>query len=134
MTTTSPTQQAVEAYHRARFRADIPAAAEQLAPGFSFRSPFIESDSPTGHLAGIEQLVQIIDHIDMISALYSDTDAVLIYDLHTNSPVGIQRTAEHFRLDDGSITAITLIFDSAPWQAIMAAPDQAAIIRNSAKA
>ncbi|WP_327139234.1 nuclear transport factor 2 family protein [Nocardia sp. NBC_01327] len=134
MPTIAPTQQAVEAYHSARFRGDIPAAAEQLAPEFSFRSPFIESDSPTGHLAGIEQLVQIIDRIDMISTLYGDSDAVLIYDLHTNSPVGIQRTAEHFRLHDGRIIAITLIFDSAPWQAIMAAPDQAAIIRSSARA
>ncbi|MEV4124370.1 hypothetical protein [Nocardia sp. NPDC049707] len=120
MTTTSPTRETVQAYHRARFRGDIPTAAAQLGQNFSFRSPFIESTSPTGHLAGIEQLIQIIDHIDMVSELYSDTDAVLVYDLHTNSPAGIQHTAEHFRVHDGRIAAIRLIFDATPWQAIMA--------------
>ncbi|WP_433733782.1 nuclear transport factor 2 family protein [Nocardia sp. CA-129566] len=119
----SPAQQAVQTYHRARFQGDIHTAAQQLADEFRFRSPFIESDSPTGHLAGIEQLAQIIDRIDMISELYSDTDAVLIYDLHTKSPVGVQHTAEHFRLHDGRITAINLIFDAAPWKAIMATTD-----------
>ncbi|WP_433684985.1 hypothetical protein [Nocardia sp. CA-119907] len=35
-------------------------------------------------------------------------------------------TAEHFRIQDGRITAIRLIFDATPWQAIMAArPDGA---------
>lgn len=121
MPTTAPTRDIVQAYHRARLRADIPAAAEQLAPDFSFRSPFIESHSPTGHLTGIEQLVHIIDHVEMITELYSDTDAVLIYHLHTNSPAGIQRTAEHFRLRDGHITEIELIFDATPWHAIMSA-------------
>jgi hypothetical protein len=119
-TAESAAHQVVQAYHRARIRGDVPEAARQLGAEFRFRSPFIESDSPTGHLAGIELLVQIIDRVDMISELHSDTDAVLIYDLHTSSPVGIQRTAEHFRLRDGRITAITLIFDASPWQAIMA--------------
>ncbi|MFI1919076.1 hypothetical protein [Nocardia sp. NPDC020380] len=119
--TDSEARQAVQTYHRARLRADIPTAAAQLDDDFHFRSPFIESDSPTGHLAGIDQLVQITDHVDLITEFYSETDAVLVYDLHTNSPAGIQRTAEHFRLRAGRITAITLIFDASPWQAIMAA-------------
>lgn len=56
----------------------------------------------------------------------SDTDAVLVYDVHTNSPVGIQHTAEHFRIHNGRITAIRLIFDAPPWQASMAARPEAA--------
>jgi ketosteroid isomerase-like protein len=116
----SATRQTVQDYHQARFRGDIATAAQQLADRFAFRSPFIESDSPTGHLAGIEQLVQIIDRIEMISELYSGTDAVLIYNLHTSTPVGVQCTAEHFRLHEGRITTINLIFDATPWQTIMA--------------
>jgi hypothetical protein len=41
--------------------------------------------------------------------------------VHTASPVGTQHTAEHFRLAGGRITSIALVFDSAPWQALMAA-------------
>ncbi|WP_225439968.1 hypothetical protein [Amycolatopsis eburnea] len=35
--------------------------------------------------------------------------------------MGVQRTAEHFRLRDGKIEAITLIFDATRWHPIMAA-------------
>ena len=33
---------------------------------------------------------------------------------------GVQRTAEHFRLRDGKIGTIMLIFDAAPWQPMAA--------------
>ncbi|MER7582351.1 hypothetical protein [Kitasatospora sp. NPDC097691] len=60
--------------------------------------------------------------MELISELYGETEATLVYDVHTAPAVGItQHTAEHFRLRDGRITSITLVFDSAPWQAVMAA-------------
>ncbi|MET1074257.1 MAG: hypothetical protein ABWY11_16540, partial [Umezawaea sp.] len=59
--------------------------------------------------------------VDLMSELHGDAEATLVYDVHTASPVGTQRTAEHFRLADGRITSILLIFDGAPWQALMAA-------------
>ncbi len=122
MPTAAPTRDAVRTYHDARFRGDIATAAAQIGEGFTFRSPFITSDSPTGHLDGLDGLLGIVTRIEMIGELYGETEATLVYDIHTAPAVGItQRTAEHFRLQDGRITAITLIFDSAPWQAIMAA-------------
>ncbi|MGO4456679.1 hypothetical protein AB4039_05040 [Streptomyces sp. M-16] len=118
----TPTRQTVRAYHEARFRGDVAAAAARIGEGFLFRSPFITSDSPTGHLDGIDGLLGIVTGVELISELYGETEATLVYDIHTAPALGItQRTAEHFRLHDGRITAITLIFDSAPWQAIMAA-------------
>ncbi|MFB6810674.1 nuclear transport factor 2 family protein [Streptomyces sp. NPDC056387] len=122
MTTGSTTRHTVRAYHDARFRGDVPTAAAQIGDGFTFRSPFITSDSPTGHLDGLDGLLGIVTGVDLISELYGETEATLVYDVHTTPAVGItQRTAEHFRLRDGRITAIRLIFDSAPWQAIMTA-------------
>ncbi|MFJ9643653.1 nuclear transport factor 2 family protein [Streptomyces sp. NPDC004244] len=122
MTTSASVRETVRAYSDARFRGDITAAAALTGDGFVFRSPFITSDGPTGHLDGIEGLLGIVSDVELISELYGESEATLVYDLHTVPAVGItQRTAEHFRLRDGRITAITLIFDSAPWQAIMAA-------------
>ncbi|MFI9815547.1 nuclear transport factor 2-like protein [Saccharothrix variisporea] len=111
----------VRAYHQARFRGDLPTAAAQLGPGFTFRSPLVTSDSPTGHLDGLDGLLSIVTDVEMISELYGEDEATLVYDVHTASPVGTQRTAEHFRLTDGRITSILLIFDASPWHAIMAA-------------
>ncbi|MFE2911921.1 nuclear transport factor 2 family protein [Kitasatospora indigofera] len=112
----------VRAYHAARFAGDVATAAALVGEEFAFRSPFITSDSPAGHLDGLEGLLGIVARVEPISELFGESDATLVYDVHTVPAVGIvQRTAEHFRLRDGRITEIMLIFDSAPWQAIMAA-------------
>ncbi|WP_457029050.1 nuclear transport factor 2 family protein [Kitasatospora sp. P5_F3] len=121
MSASPSTRHTVRAYHEARFRGDVAAAAALIADEFTFRSPFVSSTSPTGHLDGLDGLLGIVTGVDLISELYGDAEATLLYDVHTASPVGTQHTAEHFRLRDGRITAITLLFDSAPWQAVMAA-------------
>ncbi|MCX4751066.1 hypothetical protein OG455_37140 [Kitasatospora sp. NBC_01287] len=75
-----------------------------------------------GHLDGLDGLLSIVTGVELISEAYGATEATLVYDLHTAPAVGItQHTAEHFRLHEGRITSIALIFDSAPWQAIMSA-------------
>ncbi|MFC8452072.1 hypothetical protein [Kitasatospora sp. NPDC057223] len=116
------TRRTVRAYHEARFRGDLTTAAAQIGESFSFRSPFITSDSPTGHLDGLDGLLGIVTGVELVSELYGETEATLVYDVHTAPAVGItQHTAEHFRLRDGRIASISLVFDSAPWQAIMSA-------------
>lgn len=111
------TQATVQAYHQARFSGDAPTAIAQLTEDFAFASPLMTSDA-SGHLAALDSFLQIVTGVDMISELYSDHEATLIYDVHTAIPVGTQRTAEHFQLRDGRITAITLIFDATPWHAL----------------
>jgi urea transporter len=118
---TGQTRETVQAYHRARFAGDVTAAAAQLAGTFSFRSPLIESADARGHLDGLAGFVGIVTGVDLISELYGDAEATLVYDVHTATPVGVQRTAEHFRLRDGKIEAITLIFDATRWHPLMAA-------------
>ncbi|GGS46609.1 hypothetical protein GCM10010156_01620 [Planobispora rosea] len=115
------TEQTVRGYHEARFRGDVAAAAACLAEPFTFRSPFITSTDPAGHLAGLPGFVQVVTGVDMISELYGDAEATLVYDVHTATPAGTQHTAEHFRLDPtGRITSISLIFDAAPWRSMAA--------------
>ena len=118
---TTRTRETVQAYHRARFDGDVTAAAAQLAGTFTFRSPLIESADARGHLDGLAAFVGIVTGVEMISELYGDAEATLVYDVHTATPVGVQHTAEHFRLRDGKIEAITLIFDATRWHPLMAA-------------
>lgn len=106
----------VRNYHEARFRGDVPAAAACLADTFSFSSPLMTSSDPEGHLSGLAAFVQVVTGVDLISELYGEAEATLVYDVHTATPAGAQRTAEHFRLEKGKIAAITLIFDATPWQ------------------
>jgi hypothetical protein len=121
---TSATREAVQAYHQARFAGDVPTAAAQLASTFTFQSPLISSVDANGHLSGLAGFLQVVTRVEMISELYGESEATLVYDVHTATPVGIQRTAEHFRLRDGRIEAVTLIFDATRWHSIMAAVGQ----------
>ncbi len=118
---TESTREAVQAYHRARFAGDVTAAAARLADTFSFESPLISSGDARGHLDGLAAFVAIVTGVELISELYGDSEATLVYDVHTATPVGVQRTAEHFRLRNGKIEAITLIFDATRWHPVMAA-------------
>ncbi|MGW9212859.1 hypothetical protein ACWGR4_38570 [Embleya sp. NPDC055664] len=124
-TPTDATRDTVRAYHHARFRGDAPAAARTLAETFRFRSPLTASDDADGHLAGLDMFVSIVERVDLISELYAEDRATLVYDVHTTIPtVGVQHTAEHFRLSEGRITDIHLIFDAGPWHAVMRAIPQ----------
>jgi hypothetical protein len=116
-------REVVQTYHQARFAGDVPAAAAQLAGTFTFQSPLISSDAH-GHLAGLAGFLQVVTGVEMISELYGESEATLVYDVHTATPVGTQRTAEHFRLRDGRIESITLIFDATRWHPIMAAVER----------
>jgi hypothetical protein len=114
------TRQTVRAYHEARFAGDVPAAVARTAGPFTFASPLMASADPEEHLAGLGDFLKIVTRVDLISELYGESEATLVYDVHTSTPAGTQRTAEHFRLTDGKITSIILIFDSAPWQSMLA--------------
>ncbi|MEU3838805.1 hypothetical protein AB0E88_02010 [Streptomyces sp. NPDC028635] len=120
--TTATTRTTVRAYHQARFQGDIPAAARTLSEPFHFQSPLLTSDSTHGHLSGLDAFLGIVTGVDLVSELYGETEATLVYDVRTSAPaIGTQCTAEHFHLTDGRIDSIRLIFDATPWHAIMRA-------------
>jgi hypothetical protein len=69
------------------------------------------------------RFVPLITGIDMISELYSDGEATLVYDLQTSLPGGtaVQRCAEHFRGAGDRISSIIIIFDATLWRPIIQA-------------
>jgi hypothetical protein len=117
------TRKVVRAYHDAYRCGDVPAAGAQLAETFSFSSPMMTFDSPQQHVAALVRFVPFITGVDMISELYGEGEATLVYDLHTSLPAtaGIQRSAEHFRVSEGRISSIIIIFDATPWRPIIQA-------------
>ncbi|MGP3961073.1 hypothetical protein ACTWPT_34245 [Nonomuraea sp. 3N208] len=120
LTAQDQTRRAVRGYHEARFRGDVSAAAAYVGEPFRFQSPFISSDDRMGHLATLSGFVSIVTGVELISELYGEAEATLVYDVHTATPAGTQRTAEHFRLDGGKIVSIMLVFDASPWQSMRA--------------
>jgi ketosteroid isomerase-like protein len=119
--TSTQTRQVVSAFHAARTAGDMQAAGAHLAPAFTFQSPLMRFDDPAAYLASHAELQPVVTGLDMISELYGDGEATLIYDLHTATPAGTQRTAEHFVVADGRIASVRLIFDASPWRPMLAA-------------
>lgn len=115
------TREVVRAYHDAYCRGDVAAAAAQLGDPFRFSSPMMAFDTSQQHVAALIRFVPFITRVDLISELYGDGEATLVYDLHTSLPVGVKRSAEHFRVREGRISAITIIFDATPWHPIIEA-------------
>jgi hypothetical protein len=107
------TRDVVRAYHHA--------IGILLAESFAFRSPIMAFDSPRQHLAALVRFMPFVTSVEMISELYGLEEATLVYDLYTSLPPKIQRCAEHFRIVDGRISSIIIIFDATPWRAIISA-------------
>jgi SnoaL-like domain len=121
MTTATQTRRIVPAFIDARTRGDFAAAASHLAPDFSFESPLMRFENPTDYLASQAGLHPLITGLVMISELYGEDEATILFDLHTATPVGSQRTAEHLKLVDGKIASIFILFDASEWRPLLGA-------------
>lgn len=116
MTTDTQTRRVVSAFHAARTAGDLEAAGAHLAPTFTFRSPMMGFDDPAEYLVRHGAIQHLVTGLDMISELYGEGEATLVYDMHTATPAGTQRTAEHFKLTESKISSILAIFDASPWR------------------
>jgi len=110
----------VRAYHAAWAGGDINAASRYLADDFTTRAPVGSYDTKGAYLTGLTRFRSFVTGLDLIGELYGDDEAMLLYDVHTNTPAGTLRTAEHFKLSDGQITSTLLVFDATDWKAMLA--------------
>ncbi len=123
MTTATATQtrEMVRAYHEAWTGEDVTSAGDYIAEEFITRAPVGSYDSRAEYLAGLANFRhRFVTGVDLISELYGNGEATLLYDVHTNTPAGTIRTAEHFKVSDGKISSTILVFDATKWRAMMA--------------
>ena len=116
MGTAAKTRRVVRAFLSARDQGDAALARSYLAPDFTFESPLMRFDDPAAYLDSHIRFQRLVTGLDVIDELYGPAGAVRLYDLHTATPAGTQRTTEHFRIQDGAIRGILLIFDTLPWR------------------
>lgn len=118
--TEQTTRDIVRAYHDAWTAGEIAAAGSYLADDFITRAPVGTYDSKEEYLVGLARFRDLVTDLDLISELYGDGEATLIYDVHTDTPAGTLRTAEHFELAEERIASTMLIFDATDWKAMLA--------------
>ena len=117
MTTISDSRQLVQSFLAGRLDPAADAAA-LMHPQSTFESPMMRFDDRASYLESHRSFQTLVTGMTMLSELYATEEATLLYDLETATPAGVQRTAEHFRIADGKVASIVLLFDSAPWRPI----------------
>jgi SnoaL-like domain len=118
--TTPNTREIVRAYHEAWTSGDIAAAGQFLGEDFTTRAPVGSYDSKDAYLTGLSRFRGFVTGLDLISELYGDGEAMLLYDVHTDTPAGTLRTAEYFKLRGDRIASTLLVFDATEWKAMLA--------------
>jgi hypothetical protein len=93
-------------------------AVDFMDEAFTFESPMMRFTDRAAYLNSHRAFQNLVTGLTMISELYGSEEATLLYDLETSTPAGVQRTAAHFRIVDGKVSYISLLFDSAPWRPI----------------
>jgi hypothetical protein len=116
MNTDTETRRVVGAFRAACEAGDTQTAAGYLAPGFSFESPLMRLDDPDLYLSSHIAFQKMGARTEMISELYGEGEATLVYVLHAPIPGETQRTAEHLRLAGSKIESILVIFDATRWR------------------
>jgi hypothetical protein len=124
MTTPQETQRIVRTYHDAWVNGDFATAGSVLADELinphtlnKFESSPMSRET---YLVNLKQFQQIATGATLVTELYGPDEGILIYDLHTRTPLGNIRTAEHFRVSLGKITFLSFIIDATEWHAFRA--------------
>ena len=124
MSTQTETRPAVRAYHDAWTTGDPEATRRVLANEIVNPNPlngYAGTAQPLDeYVRALGRFASLVTGATLISELYGDGEATLLYDAQTTTPVGTVRTAENFKLVDGRIATINLIFDATAWRAMTA--------------
>ena len=109
----------VRKYHDSWTQRDMSTPRSFLADDLDFQGPIDTFTRADEFIATLTGFAQILTRVDLLQEFYTDDAAALLYDCVTNSPAGTIRTAEFFRLRDGKIATIRLVFDATTLRQVM---------------
>ena len=93
---------------------DFSRARELLHDDVSFTGPIDTFSDADSYIASLRQLSGIITGVDKHKVFVDGDDVCVIYDLKT-APVPTSRTCEWYRVRDGKIASVSVVFDARPF-------------------
>jgi SnoaL-like domain len=103
------------AYHAAWTAGEVDEAGRYLADDLTVDVPLNVYPTKADFLAAVRSTREMTSRVDLLSAVGTDDEAVLIYDMFL--PIGALRVAEHFTVAVGRITHIRHVHDTAALRA-----------------
>jgi ketosteroid isomerase-like protein len=86
----------------------------------SFEGPIDSFGDADSYLASLRQLAHIVTGTEKQKVFVDGDDVCVIYDLKTG-PVPSTRTCEWYRIRDGKVASVSVIFDARPFAPIVGA-------------
>jgi ketosteroid isomerase-like protein len=103
-----------EAFFAAWTSGDFERARSLAHDDLAFEGPIDSFDNADSYLASLQQLSQIVTGVEVQKVFADGDDACVIYDLQT-APVPRSRTCEWYRVRDGKVAAVSVVFDARPF-------------------
>jgi hypothetical protein len=111
----SKTAEVVNDFKGALGRGDLGAARKLLADNLAFVGPFDTFSKPEPYLEALKKLHPIVKSVKVHKLFVDGSEACLLYDMETNTPVGTAFICEWYQVRDGKIASIRAVFDARPF-------------------
>jgi hypothetical protein len=106
------------AYLEAWSHKDLDGIAIHLHPDVHFKGPMQELNGREAVLASSKRIFSLLERLEVRGRFVSGERAMFAYDFVCRDPIGVCRTAELVRFQDGLIRDIELFFDARPFEAM----------------
>ena len=112
-------QEIVVAFQQAIGKKDFQAARKLLHDSLEFRGPIDTFHKADDYLHAIQKLSAIVEGVDILKVFEDGNDVSLFCDLKTKT-VGTSFVAEWYKVNDGKIASVRVVFDARPFAAMVA--------------
>jgi ketosteroid isomerase-like protein len=109
-----------EDFFRAWTNKDFDRARSLLHDDVSFEGPLDTFTDADSYVASLRQLSAILTGAQTLKVFADGDDVCVIYDLKT-APVPSTRTCDWYRVREGKIASVSVIFDARPFAAMFEA-------------
>jgi ketosteroid isomerase-like protein len=99
---------------------DFERARSLLHDDVSFEGPIDSFNDADSYIASLRQLSGIVTGAEKQKVFVDGNDVCVIYDLKT-APVPSSRTCEWYRVRDGKVASVSVVFDARPFAAMFEA-------------
>lgn len=106
------TRSIVRAYHRAWTTKDFDSAVRLLAPDLKVEVPINDYPTTESFAKAVIGFGALVRRVDLLAEFTNGNEAMLLYDMDVEK-LGAMRVAEHFTVNNGRITRIRQIHDTA---------------------
>jgi hypothetical protein len=112
-------QEIVLSYQEAVGKKDFSAARKLLQDNLEFRGPIDAFHKADDYLHAIQKLSAIVEGVDILKVFEDGNEVSVFCDLKTKT-VGTAFVAEWYKVKDGKIASVRVVFDARPFAAMFA--------------